>query len=169
MKVIVLSVLASLLVFLSSLKESSTTVSDRFASLPDFKIENSRGTSLLGAQGSKYLIVSFWDPTDAASRIANSHIDRHFRPGGDVRFISINTGSDTTLADAVRKIDGLNPDCQYNLANQTDAPEIFAYYSLSTGNRIFIIGPDGKIRRINPTAEEIDSLLSHAAAKNAGI
>lgn len=160
MKFLVTSVLAALLIFFSSLNESSDS-SNRFAQAPAFTVEKPASSISSGDLKGDYVILSFWSPKDTASRIRNSRIAKEIStktPKG-VNLISINTDSDSALAASVLGIDGVTADNQFNLYELENAEALFADWSVSSGNRIFLINPEGRIERINPSDSELEALL----------
>lgn len=132
--------------------------------VPHFSFENSFGAcSSDGIAGNgKYLLLQFWDSTDASSRVNN----RKFASladnaaDGKIAYAGVYTGEDRTLFNSAVAADGCDSSRQYFLGGEKDAANIYADFSLSSGNHTFLIAPDGRIAAINPTAEQISSVVN---------
>lgn len=160
MKIYITSIFAALLIFFSSMDEPADSA-NRFAQAPDFKVENSFRSLSSGDLKGKYVILSFWSPKDTASRIRNSRLAKEIAaqtPEG-VRLVSVNTDSDAALAASVLGIDGVSAKNQFNLYDLENSRALFADWSVASGNRVFLINPEGRIERINPSEAELDALL----------
>lgn len=154
------SAIAIMLFFMST---SGNAVSkDALARAPRLVVENDYGTLSTEKPRGNYIILNFWNPGDAKSRINNKQLASAADNGeiNKVSYAGIYSGDDDSLAKSTIKSDGLNPEHQYMLSQAPDTDNIFSDYSLSTGNHTFLISPDGRVVAINPSLEEIKSITA---------
>ena len=114
------------------------------------RIENIQGINVGYDANSeaKTRIISFWNPKNPASRIANKNLEKLYGNNSDsgIDFISICTDSDEKLMEEVMKIDGLRQENNYSYAQI--ARRVFKDYDVEHNPRAFKIGPDGRIVEI---------------------
>ena len=114
------------------------------------KIETVKGTNVgydANSEG-KTKLISFWNPKQPASRIANRNLSHQFGENSDenVEFISICTDSDKELMEEIMKIDGVNADKVYSYSDVS--PRVFKDYGVEENPKAFLISPNGKILSI---------------------
>lgn len=160
MKLISFSTLAASLIFLMSVNGVVVEKNDNPLS-PKFSIENNFGTcSSMGGSDNKYLLLQFWASTDAASRIKNKQWSGLAKEcDNNLKYAGVYMGKDKTLFDAAIASDGCDSAEQYFVNDKEKADNLYADFSLSTGNHTFLIAPNGRIVAVNPTAEEIKSKI----------
>lgn len=129
---------------------------------PRFEIENSYRSVSSHAGDSGFLLLQFWDASDASSRIKAATLSARLRtaPVAGMSYAGVYTGSDRNLFNAVAAADGMDLRNQFMLSESADADNIFAEFSLSTGNHTFLINPQGRIAAINPSMEEIEAIVA---------
>lgn len=113
------------------------------------KIETINGTNVGNDANfqNKTKLVSFWNPKNASSRIANRNLSRLYDGNSDdIEFISICTDSDEALMNEVIKIDGLNQ--ANNYAYSEISPRVFKDFEAKENPRAFKISSNGKILEI---------------------
>ena len=96
----------------------------------------------------KNKLVSFWNPKNPASRIANRKLNLKYGSNNEenIEFISISTDPDSELMAEVMKIDGINADKVFSY--QDVSSRVFKDYGVENAPRAFKISPDGKILQI---------------------
>ena len=114
------------------------------------KIETIDGTNVGNDANfqNKTKVVSFWNPKNASSRIANRNLSRQYDGNSnyDIEFISICTDSDEALMNEVVKIDGLNK--ANNYAYSEISPRVFKDFNVEENPKAFKISSEGKILEI---------------------
>ena len=113
------------------------------------KIETIDGTNVGNDANfqNKTKLVSFWNPKNASSRIANRNLSRLYDGNSDdIEFISICTDSDEALMNEVIKIDGMTKHNNYSYSQIS--PRVFKDYDVETNPKAFMISPEGKITSI---------------------
>lgn len=163
MKLLSLSTLAASLLFLMSVNGVAVD-KDAKPLAPNFSVENEFGVCSVSKSDGKYLLLQFWDGTDAASRVKNieaSKLIASSKADTNFEYAGIYTGSDKTLYEAALLNDDVDVKQQYFLGDDKDSANIYADYSLSSGNHTFLIAPNGRIVAINPSQEEILTLTKN--------
>lgn len=96
----------------------------------------------------KNKLVSFWNPKNPSSRIANRKLNLKFgsKEEENIEFISICTDPDHRLMSEVMKIDGIVADKAYT-SNEISS-RVFKDYGVENSPRAFMISPEGKILEI---------------------
>lgn len=126
---------------------------------PRFEVQNSDADVDLGQLRGQYVLLTFWSSADAPSRIAAGKYSAWVNGNGgtNVRYISVNFDEESTLFAEIAKRDGLNMAQQYNVTG-AQAQSIASDYGLDKGYGTMLIGPDGRIAKINPSESELSSL-----------
>ncbi|MDE6009336.1 MAG: peroxiredoxin family protein [Muribaculaceae bacterium] len=121
---------------------------------------NSKVKSLKELDG-KYVVVNFWSSSDPESRIANSRLAKlaDSLPSSKVKFVSICTDTDETLASEIIKADNL-PSSAISLSHSDIDAEVAEDYQVATGNRSFLIDPFGNLVKISPSEEEVIKIVA---------
>lgn len=119
-----------------------------------------RELSLEGMRG-EYVLLNFWNSTDAASRVAANRYDtwvaRH--PEADVNLLSVNFDRSEAFFHEIVRRDGMNEQLQFH-ADAAQASLIRKNYALKDGYGTLLINPEGKIIAHNPTAEDLDKIFA---------
>ncbi len=129
---------------------------------PNFSIENDFGKISLNTYGGKYLLVQFWDGTDAHSRIKNIELSKLSSENGNIEYAGVYTGEDSSLFHSSLTNDGVDVKQQYFLGTEEGKGHIYADYRMSTGNHTCLIAPNERIAAINPSAEEIEKITKQS-------
>ena len=132
-------------------------------SAPQFEISNSDSSVHISSAHLKgsYVLLNFWDSTDAVSRIATADYDALYRSlGEEERFclLSVNLDRSERLFREIVRRDNLSAESQIHLS-PTDATRLIEDYRLAKGNCSFLINPEGIIVAVNPTVDAINELI----------
>lgn len=162
-KFLPLSIVASSLMFLMSVNGAAVQM-DANPQSPRFVIENNFGSVSSNRNSGEYLLIQFWNATDAQSRIKASQFDKlvNEHTFDNLQYAAVYTGEDRDLFKMVVSADDLDMRSQYMLSDSFEAGNISTEFSLSTGNHTFLINPQGRIVAINPTINDIESLIVKA-------
>ena len=108
-----------------------------------------------------YVLVNFWDSSNAVSRIAAGEYDRFFHKSSHRPFglLSVNTDADPTLFHEVIKKDNLDRTTQFHISD-AKAKNMTSNYRLDCGFSSYLIDPQGKIVAINPSVQTLEKFLS---------
>ncbi len=159
MKKILLSIafLSVLIIGTSGFNEErfDTAIGDR---APIFEVTNTHGTTTVGGLDSRYTLVTFWDSTDAESRMACRFYDRLTdKSNSKINFVGVNFDGSEALFDEIAACDGLDMTRQYHVSNEA-ARELRARYGLDNGMGSVLLAPDGRVVAYNPTEEYLESV-----------
>ncbi len=121
---------------------------------------DSVNVSLQNLRG-KYVLVNFWDSSNAVSRIAAGEYDRflHANPAHSFSLLSVNTDENPELFREVVKKDRLDPATQFHISG-AKAKNLSANYRLDKGFSSYLINPQGKIVAVNPSVTTLEKYLS---------
>lgn len=102
----------------------------------------------------RFVLLSFWNSTDGASRLAVKNYDSWIERNKDAKvdLLAINFDKSDNLFREIVKRDGLDVDYQYNVAGET-AKKIIHDYHLDSGYGSLLIDPEGRIVAHNPTPD----------------
>lgn len=108
-----------------------------------------------------YVLVNFWDSSNAVSRIAAGEYDRflHANPPHSFSLLSVNTDENPEIFREVVKKDNLDPLTQFHIS-QTKAKNLSSNYRLDKGFSSYLIDPQGKIVAVNPSVTTLEKYLS---------
>lgn len=133
------------------------------AMAPIFEVANSANTVSLSDLRGRYTLVTFWNSTDAASRMAcneyNALVDNDHALNGHIAFLGINLDASKTLFEEITKIDDLNKDSQYHVEGDV-ARHLVSLYGLDKGMGSVLIDPHGKVVTYNPSPEFLKSIAA---------
>ncbi len=156
----IIAIFAVLLLSVSARTERAVQAAEGFTA-PQFEINSdSSSVSLAGLKG-RYVLLNFWDSTDAVSRIATADYDAFARNlGNEERFclLSVNFDRSERLFREIVRRDNLSAESQMHLS-PTEAAKIITDYRLARGNCSFLINPEGKIVAVNPDAASLAELI----------
>ena len=109
----------------------------------------------------KYVLVNFWDSSNAVSRIAAGEYDRflHANPEHDFSLLSVNTDADPDLFREIVKKDTLDNSTQFHISD-AKARHLSSNYRLDSGFSSYLIDPQGKIVAVNPSVSTLEKYLS---------
>lgn len=127
---------------------------------PGFVVGNSSGKLSLDSLRGDYVLLNFWNSSDAPSREAANRYTAWMRshPGTDLVFLSVNFDDSEGLFREIVRIDSLNPSQQYHPDERT-AKAIGDNYGLGDGYGSLLIDPSGHIIAHNPSAEQLARLV----------
>lgn len=109
----------------------------------------------------KYVLVNFWDSSNAVSRIAAGEYDRfmHANPGHSFSLLSINTDENPELFKEIVRKDNLDTSTQFHISD-AKAKHLSENYRLDSGFSSYLIDPQGKIVAVNPSVTTLEKYLS---------
>lgn len=126
-------------------------------SAPIFEVTNSEGTETVGGRHSNYTLVTFWDSTDAESRMACKYYDRLAETDNSIEFVGVNFDKSEALFSEIVANDNLDKSKQYRVSDDA-ARELRARYGLDSGMGSVLLSPDGTVVAYNPTEEYLKTL-----------
>ncbi|MDE6207006.1 MAG: redoxin domain-containing protein [Muribaculaceae bacterium] len=99
-----------------------------------------------------YVLLNFWNSTDAASRRAANTYTAWLRahPGTDTRLLSVNVGDNEALYREIVRRDRLIDSTQHHLGDDL-ARAVSDSYGLKDGLGTVLIDPSGRIIAHNPS------------------
>lgn len=124
---------------------------------PRFEVQNSGAKVDLGQLRGQYVLLTFWSSSDASSRIAAAKYSTWSKDNSNVRHISVNIDDEPALFAEIAKRDGLDMTAQYHVGGAR-AESIVSDYGLDQGFGSMLIGPDGRISKVNPSMADLSSL-----------
>ena len=109
----------------------------------------------------KYVLVNFWDSSNAVSRIAAGEYDRflHANHGNSFSLLSVNTDKNPDLFRDIVKKDKLDTSTQFHITD-AKAKNLSENYRLDSGFSSYLIDPQGKIVAVNPSVSVLENYLS---------
>ena len=112
----------------------------------------------------KYVLINFWDSSNAMSRIAAGEYDRFFRNHRqrNLQLLSVNTDDNRRLFDEIVRTDGLDALTQYHIAD-VRARGITPDYHPEDGYSSYLLNPSGRIIAVNPTLSTIENIIGSQA------
>lgn len=121
---------------------------------------DSVNVSLQSLRG-KYVLVNFWDSSNAVSRIAAGEYDRflHSNPPHSFSLLSVNTDENPDLFREIVRKDRLDPTTQFHIS-EAKAKNLSSDYRLDHGFSSYLIDPQGKIVAVNPSVNTLEKYLS---------
>lgn len=103
----------------------------------------------LGQFKGQYVLVSFWSSTDPESRLTNRAYDRLLEGRDDIVLMSVNLDDSNGVFEQIVEIDALRNGVQCHV-NVDRRDEVVKRWRLGTGNKAFMVDPQGKIVAVNP-------------------
>lgn len=125
--------------------------------VPALSIESNDSVISLSDFRGKYLLLTFWASTDAASRIRCNEYESLVDQSAKVRQLSVNLDKNERLFKEIVSNDNLNPAHQHNLP-PSKADGVLAEFNLNSTLKTFLIDPEGRIVSVNPSLDEIAAL-----------
>ena len=108
----------------------------------------------------KYVLVNFWDSSNAVSRIAAGEYDRFLHNNGNsFSLLSINTDENPELFKEIVKKDNLDSSTQFHILD-AKTRHLSENYRLDSGFSSYLIDPQGKIVAVNPSVATLEKYLS---------
>lgn len=107
----------------------------------------------------RYVLVTFWNSSDAASREAANRYNAWFSANkpSNMSYVGINFDNDRGLFDEVVRRDSLDNSVQYNVTGR-EAHAIASTYHLEYGYGSLLISPQGRIISHNPSPSQLASV-----------
>lgn len=132
---------------------------------PNFDIENDSKKMELQQLKGQYVLLSFWESTDAKSRIANLQYDRAVRDLSDVEYVAINFDASYGVYQEILKNDGLDVTTQFYDCNGRES-KLYSRYSLSQGMKTVLLDKSGKVVAENPNPHELNRIMDYIKGDN---
>lgn len=148
---------AAFLLFLTSSHSTESAEPIVGKDAPLFSLTNNHGSADIQEMRGKYILLSFWSASDAQSRIDNAIYASAIQDNEKMQLVSVNLDADKTLWQQIIMIDNLDASRQYSSTDVTRG-DIIADYHLKTGNRAYLINPEGKIEAVNPSVNQLVKL-----------
>ena len=141
------------LAFLTSSMPSGSNELEPGKEVPSISISNLNNPLSEG----KTCVLNFWNPSDPESRIRNRNLSRLVAtlPTDKISLISVCTTEDEVLHSEILKKDGVQNLNTININSSDIEKDFLKDYQISTGNRSFLINPEGILLSILPEEEEI--------------
>lgn len=131
---------------------------------PSFEVQRADSTSVsLADFKGQFLLLNFWDSSDAASRILAAEYENAQRTaslaGTQFCLLSVNHDRSQRLFREIVRADRLTAEKQAHV-NPSVAARMFDDYDLRLGNRSYLIDPTGRIVAINPQPATLTALTA---------
>lgn len=125
------------------------------------KLAGPAGELSLDKLKGNYVLVNFWDSSNAVSRIATAEYDRFFRshPGEGIEMVSVNTDDDRGMYSEIARKDGLDLSRQFHIMD-VKSGNLGRDYKAHDGFMSYLMNPSGKIVAKNPSVETLEKYLS---------
>lgn len=132
---------------------------------PALAVENTdstEATSLSAYRGS-YLLLSFWNSTQADSRLMLNQYQQWFNThvssteSKNISLMAVNLDSNVRMFEEIVKRDHLDRTRQFHINAEQLSP-VIENFQLSAHPKSFLIDPEGRIVSINPTIERLNQL-----------
>ncbi|MCC8113028.1 MAG: hypothetical protein LUD17_16420 [Bacteroidales bacterium] len=151
--------LALLLIFTSGLGRTEAHIA-KGQMAPEIVLESPNDTLALSSLRGENVLLTFWSSADAASRVEcnkyQAWIDAN-QPS-HLRHVAINFDEHPVLFEEIVRRDNFDAATQHHVHGR-EASRIIEAYHLDEGFGSILIGPDGRIREINPPTYELSSLM----------
>jgi len=117
---------------------------------PSLVLGNSNGLSPLQQHRGENVLLTFWDSSDAQSRLDNLHYDRLARQSGAAyTHVSVNLDRSEGVFNTIVALDDLNRSSQF--CTSVDVQEgIIKSWRLDEGYHTFLLDADGMIVAVDP-------------------
>ena len=117
---------------------------------PSLVLGNSNSLSPLQQHRGEYILLTFWDSSDAQSRLDNMHYDRLARQSGDAYVhVSVNLDRSVSVFNSIVAIDNLNRSAQFSTSVDVQ-DNIIKSWRLDEGYHSFLLDTNGNIVAIDP-------------------
>lgn len=155
----IIAIFAVLLVSMSAHTERVYEAADGF-NAPDLTVDNSHSALSLSDLKGKYVLVTFWAPSNAQSRISAARYDDFSKSLDEERFclLSVNFDRSERLFREIVRRDNLSAKSQFYVSG-SNAETIFENYHLGNGFQSFLINPQGKIVATNPSNDTLKKIV----------
>lgn len=130
---------------------------------PMLTLSNQSTTTTLSAERGKYVLLTFWSSNDAVSRQRAHEYDVWYRRAAhqsqELSLYGVNLDESRGLYNEIVRLDKLNATTQF-FARDAKSDKIVRDFSLADGMKSLLIGRDGRIMKVNPTLNDLQTLLS---------
>lgn len=150
-----------LLVTMSAHTERTHDASEGY-NAPALTVSSNDTTMSLADLKGQYVMLTFWDSTDPASRIAVNRYSAIARTKANSRTLSllaINFDRSERLFREIVRHDNLEDAFNVNVAAGETRQKLAADWDLKSGLKSFLIDPQGKIIAVNPSREQIIDII----------
>ena len=117
---------------------------------PSLVLGNSNGLSPLQQHRGENILLTFWDSSDAQSRLDNMRYDRLARQSGDAYVhVSVNLDRSVSVFNSIVALDNLNRSAQFSTSIDVQ-DNIIKSWRLDEGYHSFLLDTNGNIVAIDP-------------------
>ena len=117
---------------------------------PSLVLGNSNGLSPLLQHRGENVLLTFWDSSDAQSRLDNMHYDRLARQsGGSYVHVSVNLDRSVSVFNSIVALDNLNRSAQFSTSVDVQ-DNIIKSWRLDEGYHSFLLDTNGTIVAVDP-------------------
>ena len=122
---------------------------------PSLILGNSNGLSPLQQHRGENVLLTFWDSSEAQSRLDNLRYDRLARQAGDAyTHVSVNLDRSINVFNTIVALDSLNRSTQFSTSPDVQGL-IIKSWRLNEGYHSFLLSPDGTIVAVDPDARTL--------------
>lgn len=124
--------------------------------------ETEEQTSLAALRGS-YVLLTFWNSSQADSRLAMNQYQRWVdsrqsaADGSKIAILGVNLDSNMRMFEEIVRRDHLDPSSQFNVSGEK-ASFLRESFQLSDQTKSFLIDPDGRVIAVNPTSRQLNEI-----------
>lgn len=105
----------------------------------------------------EYVLLNFWNTSDANSRLADKNYQLALQNNDDsenqIKIVSVNVDANTRLAEEIVKFDRLDPENQYVAVKGNS--RVIKDFKLQKSMKTFLLNPLGEIVAVNPTIDDL--------------
>ncbi len=157
LSLIVVALLAIFMIFASA--TSTTPATGRVGSVaPNLSFESDGQQLSLQQFKGKCVLLTMWSTVDPVSRLRNKQYNNVCAGHDAITHIAINLDRSEAVWKATLKADGVAPTMQARCEGEA-REKLENPWHLDESLDSYLIGPDGSIVAINPTAEQLTALL----------
>lgn len=125
---------------------------------PDIELsDGSRKVDLQDMRG-QYVVVTFWSSAQPASRLANKELSVAAGAKAGVAHVAVNMDRSHGLFEQLIEADGLSGYDQFYVAVEQQEKVMERWRQQRDEFTSFLISPEGRIVKVNPTAGDIIAL-----------
>ncbi len=114
----------------------------------------------------KWVVLSFWSSTDAASRLNQSLINGYLREmkqdtSADEKFefLSVNFDDSSSLTAELIRVDGLTEGLHFSERDPLKQKDFRSMFRMNEGLRTFLINPEGVLVATDLSVSELHSII----------
>lgn len=122
---------------------------------PNLSLSNTATSVQLQDFRGQYVVVTFWSSAQPASRIANAKLSTATANNSEVAYIAVNMDRSRGLFEQLIAVDNLDGKAQFHIDLDSQEQVMQSWRQNGGDFSSFLIDPQGKILKQNPTPADI--------------